>query len=99
MGKGGARIGAGRPRGQGPHGEATKPVRIPVSMIAEVVEYIAHRGYQVPMYGTKVQAGFPSPADDFMEGKLDLNLCWALAFTKAIFLLWIAVWNPWMGKL
>ena len=42
-------------------------------MIAEVVEYIAHRGYQIPMYGSKVQAGFPSPADDFMEGKLDLN--------------------------
>ena len=25
------------------------------------------------LYGTKVSAGFPSPAGDFMEGKLDLN--------------------------
>lgn len=73
MGKGGLRIGAGRPKGQGPHGEATKPMRIPLSMVAEVVDYVAQRGYQIPLYGAKVQAGFPSPADDFMERKLDLN--------------------------
>ncbi|MFI4954499.1 MAG: LexA family protein [Gammaproteobacteria bacterium] len=73
MTRGGARVGAGRPKGRGPHGEATKPLRIPLSMVAEVVDYVSHKGYQLPLYGSKVQAGFPSPADDFMEGKLDLN--------------------------
>ena len=73
MSRGGARPGAGRPKGIGPHGEATKPIRIPLSMVAEVVEYVANRGFRLPLYGAKVQAGFPSPADDFMEGKLDLN--------------------------
>ncbi len=27
----------------------------------------------LPLYSTKVSAGFPSPADDFVEQKLDLN--------------------------
>ena len=27
----------------------------------------------LPLYSSKVQAGFPSPADDYMEDKLDLN--------------------------
>lgn len=27
----------------------------------------------LPMYGTKVKAGFPSPADDYIERALDLN--------------------------
>lgn len=27
----------------------------------------------LPLFGTKVAAGFPSPADDYMEGSLDLN--------------------------
>jgi DNA polymerase V len=27
----------------------------------------------LPFYATAVQAGFPSPADDYLEGALDLN--------------------------
>lgn len=27
----------------------------------------------IPIFGTKVRAGFPSPADDHMEAELDLN--------------------------
>ncbi|MBT3361951.1 MAG: DNA polymerase V, partial [Rhodospirillales bacterium] len=27
----------------------------------------------MPFFATAVQAGFPSPADDYMEGALDLN--------------------------
>jgi DNA polymerase V len=27
----------------------------------------------LPFYATAVQAGFPSPADDYLEGTLDLN--------------------------
>lgn len=28
---------------------------------------------QLPLFGSPVEAGFPSPADDHIEGKLDLN--------------------------
>lgn len=38
--------------------------------------FIAHRtafDFQAPLYSTRVQAGFPSPADDYLEGSLDLN--------------------------
>jgi DNA polymerase V len=30
-------------------------------------------GYTLPLYSSSVQAGFPSPADDHLEKKLDLN--------------------------
>lgn len=73
MPKGGKRQGAGRPRGQGKFGERTKPVRIPESMIQEVMQWIEGKGYALPLYACKVQAGFPCPVDDFSEGKLDLN--------------------------
>ena len=29
--------------------------------------------YAIPLYTCPVSAGFPSPADEFLEGKLDLN--------------------------
>ena len=73
MSRGGARIGAGRPCGQGKYKEPTKPIRIPVSMIDNVIGYIESKGYKIPMYSSKVQAGFPSPADDYIEKMLDLN--------------------------
>ena len=73
MPRGGARIGAGRPKGQGKYNEPTKPIRIPASMIQEILEYVQINGYKLPLFTSAVQAGFPSPADDYMEGKLDLN--------------------------
>ncbi|MBM03290.1 MAG: DNA polymerase V [Chloroflexi bacterium] len=73
MPRGGARLGAGRPKGQGKYKEQTKPIRIPKSMVEEVLEYIETSGHKLPLYACAVQAGFPSPADDYMEGKLDLN--------------------------
>ena len=27
----------------------------------------------MPLYGSNIQAGFPSPADDYIEDKIDLN--------------------------
>ena len=71
--RGGARPGAGRPKGKGKYGETTKPLRIPESMIEQVLSFVQHKGYQLPLYSCKVSAGFPSPADDYMEGMLDLN--------------------------
>ena len=73
MTKGGARIGAGRPKGQGKFGEATKPMRIPCSMVDQVIDFIAPKRFKLPLYSSKVQAGFPSPADDHIEMRLDLN--------------------------
>lgn len=73
MKHGGARKGAGRPKGQGRYGEPTRPLRLPLSLIKPVLRFIEHKGYQLPLYGSKVAAGFPSPADEHVESQLDLN--------------------------
>lgn len=69
MAHGGARIGAGRPKK-----ERSKVVRIPVSKLAEVKALLEHgETTTVPLFSCAVRAGFPSPADDYIEDKLDLN--------------------------
>ena len=73
MPRGGARAGAGRPNGQGKFGEKTRPIRIPISKIDSVMNFVNNSNISLPLYSSKVPAGFPSPADDHMEGKLDLN--------------------------
>jgi len=67
--RGGTRAGAGRPKG----GEPTKAVRLPVSVLAELERLKEGPNYQLPVFSSKVQAGFPSPADDYIEEYLDLN--------------------------
>jgi DNA polymerase V len=73
MTRGGIRKGAGRPRGQGKFGEETKPVRVPISMLTEVSDFLKTKGFSLPLYSSSVSAGSPSPADDYIESKLDLN--------------------------
>lgn len=73
MTRGGKREGAGRPAGTGKFGEATKTMRVPVGLVEEVELFLKHKSYSLPLYTCGVSAGFPSPADDHMEGKLDLN--------------------------
>ncbi len=73
MVSGGARLGAGRPKGAGKYGEETKPVRIPKSLELQVLKFVKNKGYLRPFYGCSVEAGFPSPADDHLADKLDLN--------------------------
>ena len=73
MPRGGARKGAGRPKGQGQYGEETKALRIPVSKIKYVSEVVSKGLNEIPLYSNKVAAGFPSPADDYLEDKIDLN--------------------------
>lgn len=73
MPSGGTRKGAGRRPGCGKFGEKTKPIRIPESMINPVLSYISNQCYQLPLYASSVSAGFPSPADDHIDIKLDLN--------------------------
>ena len=45
MPRGGSRIGAGRPKGQGKYKEPTKPIRIPESLISGVMEFVESSGY------------------------------------------------------
>ena len=73
MPKGGARKGAGRPKGQGKYGEATKAIRVPESKVKYISEIVSKGLYEIPLYGDRVAAGFPSPADDYLEDKIDLN--------------------------
>jgi DNA polymerase V len=71
---GGKRERAGRPKGRNVYGEATKPIRIPQSKIADVLAYLQESiVFDLPLYSNKVSAGFPSPADSDIECKLDLN--------------------------
>jgi len=72
MPKGGKRNGAGRPKG-GQYGESTKTIRIPVSQEDRVLKFIRNKEYALPIFACGVSAGFPSPADDYLEGSLDLN--------------------------
>ena len=74
MSRGGKRIGAGRPKGLNLYGEATKPLRVPLSKI-EAVKHLMQEDSPIlpPLYSCSVRAGFPSPADDYIEGHLDLN--------------------------
>lgn len=74
--RGGKREGAGRPSGGGKYGlEPTKTLRIPVSRMAEIYALLESemKTYALPLYSSKVQAGFPSPGDDYIERYLDLN--------------------------
>lgn len=73
MTSGGKRAGAGRPKGQGKYGVATLPLRIPENMVGDVLSFIEEKGYKIPLFSSKVSAGFPSPADDYVEGTIDLN--------------------------
>ncbi len=73
MTRGGARKGAGRPAGQGRYGEPTVPLRVPVSLRDKVSKALMKGTYRLPLYGNRVAAGFPSPADDFVEARLDAN--------------------------
>ncbi len=34
---------------------------------------IAHFGYKIPLFLESIHAGFPSPAEDFIDSRLDLN--------------------------
>ena len=47
--RGGARTGAGRPKGQGKFGEKTKPIRIPISKIESVMNFINNSNISLPL--------------------------------------------------
>ena len=86
---GGLRPGAGRKLNSGIYGESTKVIRVPESKVFDIQRYIMQfqlknvvdisspkplSSYQpLNLFEQKVPAGFPSPADDHIEKKLDLN--------------------------
>lgn len=73
MTRGGKRLGAGRRAGTGKFGEATQPLRVPMSLVEPVLAFLDAKGHTYPLYASRVQAGFPSPADDYMEGQLNVH--------------------------
>lgn len=73
MVRGGKRTGAGRPKGSGKYKEETKAMRVPLSDVENILKCIQYKFYRLPFYQSCISAGFPSPADDDMEDKLDLN--------------------------
>lgn len=86
---GGARTGAGRPKGSGKYKEPTKAIRVPEGSITYIKEFL--EGYPnvlevgtaaqaseipklaIPLFSSTVAAGYPSPAEDHIEDTLDLN--------------------------
>ncbi len=73
MKHGGKRKGAGRPKGQGQYGEPTKPIRLPESLIEPVLKFVENKGYQLPLFTSKVSAGLPATIDDHIETHIDLH--------------------------
>ena len=41
--------------------------------VTHITSYDEKAAQKLPMYGNKLSAGFPSPADDFLDKKIDLN--------------------------
>lgn len=76
MPKGGARIGAGRPKGQGKFGEETKAIRVPVTMVDEVRRLAQHKNISIPLYNMSVEAGTPilTDSEDYNMYKLNDHL-------------------------
>jgi DNA polymerase V len=73
MSRGGVRPGAGRPKGAGPWGETTRQMRVPLSLAKGVEKYLETRGYRLPLYASRVPAGFPAIASDDVEKMTDIN--------------------------
>lgn len=73
MTHGGKRSGAGRPKGQGKYGTATKAIRVPEYLVDDVKDYSLNSGYKIPFFSSKVEAGYPSEAEDHIDDMLDMN--------------------------
>ncbi len=71
--RGGKRSGAGRPQGTGKFGSATKTIRVPEKMVDDIYDFINSGKNQHPLYLTSVPAGFPAPADDYVDKMISLD--------------------------
>lgn len=98
---GGARTGAGRPKGSGKYKESTRAIRVPEGSITyiksfletypDVTEFgtaaltpssnITHGNIDpdniaklaIPLFGSSIAAGYPTPADEHLDDTIDLN--------------------------
>jgi len=52
--------------------ESINAVVLPAK-VTEIITPARDKEHKLPMFLESVSAGFPSPADDYIEGKLDLN--------------------------
>lgn len=73
MVKGGRRAGAGRPKGTGKYGAPTVPIRVPAADVERILAAVQSQFYRLPFYENRISAGFPSPAQNDEEERLDLN--------------------------
>ncbi|MBE6428844.1 MAG: translesion error-prone DNA polymerase V autoproteolytic subunit [Planctomycetaceae bacterium] len=73
MPRGGKRKGAGRPKGTGKFGVPTKAIRVPESMVEQIVNFIHRKGDVYPMYPNKCQAGFPAALEDLPAESLEIS--------------------------
>jgi DNA polymerase V len=69
MARGGKRAGAGRPK---MHDEPMERVRVPASMMADVKRFVASKGFTLPVYSARVSAGYPMPAEDTIDDRVDI---------------------------
>jgi DNA polymerase V len=67
------RKGRGRPKGSGTYGEDTKPVRVPVTLLGDVLRFVQNKGYRVPLCDSPVPAGDPAELSEYLEEYVDLN--------------------------
>lgn len=70
---GGKRNNAGRPKGRNKYGEATVPIRIPLSKVKAIRRQLEHGVQTIPFYSSKVSAGFPLPVEDHLISRINLN--------------------------
>jgi len=68
--RGGARPGSG-PKSK--YGEPTKAVRIPSSMETSVMNYVEHKGFNLPVYAMRVPMGLMKESIDYVDRTLNLN--------------------------
>ena len=69
--RGGKRKGSGR---KTKYGSQTIVMRVPIDLSRDIQNFINNGNkMKLPLYASKVSAGFPSPADDYIATRLDLN--------------------------
>ena len=62
----------GRPKGSGKYKEPTRAVRVPISLIDRIMALVERKGFVFPIYLDRIQAGYPSPAEDAPSENLDV---------------------------
>ena len=70
---GGKRQGAGRSKNTFKYGEKTVVMRVPTSLASNIRNFSQTRSFSLPIFSTKVSAGYPLPCDDSIPEQLDLN--------------------------